>query len=295
MSIARADEWRPSRGVVPTWRPGDRALWYALVAPAVVIMLAFYVYPLSRVLWMSVTEPVPGLGNYAQLGDPTIVKVALTTVRICGIASAVTLVLSYIVAYCITQSSARTRGVMLICVLLPLWVSALVRSFAWIALLRREGLANGALLGLGVIEQPMTILWSETAVLIGIVHYMLPYGILPLAASMGRIDRSLMVAARGLGASPAQAFLRVFAPLSLRGVAASGIIVLTLSLGFYVTPALLGGGRTIMLTEFINVQVVELVRWGTATMLATCLLATVLLLVAAVSILVHIQSYFADK
>jgi putative spermidine/putrescine transport system permease protein len=87
----------------------------------------------------------------------------------------------------------------------------------------------------------------------------------------------------------------VFAPLSLRGVAASGIIVLTLSLGFYVTPALLGGGRTIMLTEYINVQVVDLVRWGTATMLATCLLATVLLLVAAVSVLVHIPSYFADK
>lgn len=295
MSIARFGEWRPSGILVPTWRASDRALWYGLVAPAVLIMLAFYIYPLSRVLWISVTEPVPGLGNYAQLTDPPIVKVALTTARICALASAITLVLSYIVAYCITQSSVRVRGVLLICVLLPLWVSALVRSFAWIALLRREGLANSALLGLGVIDRPMTILWSETSILIGIIHYMLPYGILPLAASMGRIDRSLMVAARGLGASRFQAFVRVFAPLSLRGVAASGIIVLTLSLGFYVTPALLGGGRTIMLTEYINVQVMDLVRWGTATMLATCLLATVLLLVAAVSILVHIPSYFADK
>ncbi len=154
-----------------------------------------------------------------------------------------------------------------------MWISALVRAFAWVVLLRREGVFNSALLSLGLIDRPLALIWNELGVVIGMVHYMLPYAVLPLYANMRDIDQRCIAAARGLGASRRQTFLRVFLPLSVPGIVGAGILVFVYSLGFFVTPAILGGGKTLMIAEFIRLQIVEILRWGTGTMLATVLIA----------------------
>src|SRR6185436_17232349 len=191
--------------------------------------------------------------------------------------TAITLVLAYVVAYVLTHARPGAQRLMMLGVLLPLWMSVLVRAFAWVTLLRRQGLVNNALIGMGM------------------VHYMLPLGILPMWAAMRDIDGRVLAASRGLGASATQTFLRVFFPLSLPGVIGSGLLVFIFSLGFFVTPAILGGGKTIMIAEYINAQVHESLRWGVGTMLATTLVATILGLMLALSRIVDLRTLFGAK
>ncbi len=258
---------------------GERLYWALLVLPCLFLGL-FYVVPVINVLVMSVTVPRLGLSNYADLvANPAVRRVLWTTVRIGVLTTAITLLLGYIVAYALVHTSARRRQILLAIVVASFWISVLIRAFAWVAILQSAGLINSALMGLGLIDSPLQLVRNEVGVMIGMVHYMLPYAILPLYANMSGIDRSLVPAARALGATPAQAFRWVFLPMSLPGLIGAGIIVLIFSLGFYITPAILGGGKTIMVAEYISVQISETLRWGLAAMLATTLLASVLLLV----------------
>jgi putative spermidine/putrescine transport system permease protein len=267
-----------------------------LVLPALVLMLAFYAYPVVRVLWISVADPVPGFGNYALLFTSASVQRTLSvTARIACITTAITLVLSYLVAYALAFSSEAARRVMLVGVLVPLWISVLVRAFAWVALLRREGVVNSGLISSGIIDAPLALVWNETGIVIGMVHYMLPLGILPLYSAMRDIDPRCLAAARGLGASRGQVFRRIFFPLSLPGVIASGLLVFIFSLGFFVTPAILGGGRTMMAAEYINVQIHDLVRWGIGTMVASTLAIVVVILVLVMGRLADIGRLFGAR
>lgn len=261
-------------------------LYRLLPLPALLLLLAAYAVPLGQVLLLSVTDPEPGLENYALLlTSPGIARMLGNTARTCGITIVLSLVLGYAVAYAMTQAKAATRRAMLACVLLPLWVSVLARGFAWVALLRREGVVNAALLRWGVIDDPLPLMWNSFGVCVGMVHYMLPFAILAMSAHMAGIDRSLVAAARGMGASPGQAFGRVFLPLSLPGVAGAAVLVTIFSLGFYVTPVLLGGGRVLMVAEYVSLQIQELLRWGVGTMLATVLVAAIGLLLASARLL----------
>jgi putative spermidine/putrescine transport system permease protein len=178
------------------------------------------------------------------------------------------------------------------CVLLPFWLSVLVRGFAWIMLLGRNGVLNQALLGAGWIDDPLILMRNETGVMIGMVHYMMPYAVLPLLANMQAIDKRLELAAKGLGAAPGQAFRRVFLPLSLPGVVGAGVLVFVLSLGFFIIPALLGGGKVIMIAEYIDVAIQQTLRWGLATMMAGSLLVAVFLVLTIVSRAVDIKRVF---
>ncbi len=275
---------------------GDRLRCRLLVAPALLLMAGAYFLPLAGVLWLSVTEPRPGLGNYAELAtSPAIGHVLLVTARVACLTTAITMVLAYAVAYVLAHAAGRARRLMLAGVLLPLWVSVLARAFAFVTLLRRQGLVNQALLALGVIAHPLPLMWNEFGVVLGMVHTMLPYGVLPLLAQMRGIDPRLVPAARGMGASRAQAFRRVFLPLSLPGVVGAGVLVFILTLGFYVTPALLGGGRVTMVAEYIDLQIQDLVRWGTGTMLATTLVAAVGLLLLALSRVLDLRTLFGAR
>ncbi len=263
--------------------------WFPI--PALLLLIVAYLIPLSQVLTISVTDPSPGLGNYALLvTSASILRVLATTARICAVTVVVTLILGYVVAYCMTQARPAVQRLMLVGVLLPLWVSVLARSFAWVTLLRREGVVNSALLGAGLIHAPLPLIWNEFGVSLGMIHTMLPYAILPMAAHMRGLDRSLITAARGMGASRAQAFARVFLPLSLPGVLGAGVLVLIFSLGFYVTPVLLGGGRVLMVAEYISVQIQDLLQWGTGTMLATTLVAAIGLLLFLLSRVVGLRA-----
>ena len=270
-----------------------RTFYWLLVAPALVSMLAFYFFPLVRVLWISVTEPRPGLENYALLlTSASVHNVLLTTARICVITTTITLLVGYVVAYAMVHASGRQLRWLTFFVLLPLWVSVLVRAFAWVTLLRSNGLVNQALLGLGVVREPVALVRNELGVAIGMIHYMIPFAVLPLYANMQGIDLRLVAAARGLGATRWQAFRRVFLPLSLPGLVGAGVLVFIFSLGFYVTPAILGGGRVFMIAEYIAVQILNVIRWGLGAMLATTLLASVLLLMAALGRLVNVRKLF---
>ena len=259
-------------------------LYRWLPVPALLLLVFVYLLPLGRVLLLSVTDPAPGLGNYALLAtSPAIARTLITTARICAITTVVATVLGYAVAYAITQASARRQRLMLAFVLLPLWVSVLARAFAWMTLLRREGLVNSWLMSAGLISQPWPLMWNEFGVIVGMVHYMLPFAILPIASHMRGLDTSLMPAATGLGASRMQAFTRIFLPLSMPGVVGAGGLVLIFSLGFYVTPVLLGGGRVMMVAEYISLQIQELLRWGVGAMLATTLVVVIGLVLLGLS------------
>jgi len=267
--------------------------YWLLTAPALLGLTAFYLYPIARVLWMSVTTPEAGLSNFAFLAHTqSIHRMIGTTLRISLISTAITLVLAYVVAYVIANVDERRRRLMFMGVVVTLWMSVLVRAFAWFTLLRTDGVINQFLMGLGVIDKPLPLMWNEFAVLVGMVHYMLPLAILPLYSSMHAIDDRLVAAARGLGASRGRAFWRVYFPLTLPGVFAASILVFIYALGFYVTPALLGGGKRMMIAEYIKMQILDVVNWGVGSALASVLLVFILITLAVVSRVVDLRKLF---
>jgi len=268
-------------------------VYWLVVLPAVAMLVLLYLVPLGNVLLSSVTDPRPGLDNYALLfTNAGVQKSLLTTVRIAAITTACALLLGYGVAYAMRAASTRTQRLMLVLVLLPFWISILVRSFAWIALLGPQGPLNSALMAWGLIDDPITLVRNETGVLIGMVHVMVPYAVLTLYANMRGIDGGLVSAARSLGASRWQAFRMVFLPLTVPGLVGAGLLVFILSLGFYITPALLGGGKVLMIAEYVALQINETLRWGLATMLAATLMIAVLGTLWALSRVVDVKRLF---
>jgi putative spermidine/putrescine transport system permease protein len=271
---------------------GER-FWWLLLAPGFLLFTALYAVPIVQVLAISVTDPAPGLGNYVRLAESeSIQRVVFTTLRICAVTTAVTLVLAWLLAFTIARAGPAARRWWLLVVLVPMWISVLVRAFAWVTLLRRQGLINEALLGLGVIDAPLPLVWNEFGIVVGMVHYMVPYAVLPLLASLAEIDPRLLAAARGLGASRATVMRRIVLPLSLPGLIAGGALVFIFSLGFYITPAILGGGRTLMAAEWIKIQILDVLRWGLGAMLATVLVLAVLATLAAFARLVDLRRIF---
>lgn len=264
-----------------------------MIAPAILLIAFLYLLPLVRILALSVTEQPGALANYGQLVTSDVIgRVIWTTVRICILTTAITLVVSYVMASALTLAAPRTRNLLFVLILLPLWLSVLIRAFAWVTVLRGNGVLNSALMSTGLIEMPFSLVRNEIGVVIGMVHYMLPFGILPLYASMRSIDARILNAARSLGAPAFTVFRRVFLPLTLPGLFSSFILTFVFSLGFYVTPAILGGGRVMMVAEYISVQVHETLEWGTATMLASVLLASVFAVIATLGRFADWESIF---
>ena len=187
-----------------------------------------------------------------------------------------TLALGYPVAYVMATSGRAWQLVGIAFVLLPFWTSILVRTYAWMVMLGRNGVVNRTLIGWGVIDSPLPLLNNLAGVLIGMVHVLLPYMILPVFNAVKNVDPNLVLAAEGLGAPRWRAFLRITLPLTMNGVAAGVTLVFTLSLGFFITPALLGGGRVVMVANLIEEQVRELLNWAFAGALSAILLALTL-------------------
>lgn len=262
-----------------------------LLAPALIFLFVFYGYPVAAMLMRSFNDPVWGLANYQKLTNvrrhenllglsiPSngYIHVYLITLRIATVVTLLTLLLGYPVAYVLASIRQSRANLLLILVLIPFWTSILVRSYAWMVLLGREGSINRALINLGVRDEPLQLLNTRLAVYIGMVHILLPFMILPLYSVMRGIDRSYLKAASNLGASDARVFRHIFLPLSLPGVAAGCLVVFILSLGFYITPALIGGPKDIMISILIAQQVNTL-HWGFAAALALILLVIALVI-----------------
>jgi putative spermidine/putrescine transport system permease protein len=253
-------------------------LW--LFLPAAVLFVPFYLDPLGRILAMSFDRPWPTLAHYRELfTDPFTLRVLVQTLRVSAEITLLCLVLGYPLAYGMLMSGPRAQRVMAILVILPLWTSILVRTYAWMIILGRNGLANEALMALGLVDQPAKLLYTRFAVYVGMVHIMLPFMVLPLYAVMRRVDLGLVAAASSLGAGPRQAFLWVFLPLSLPGVAAGVLLVFMVSLSMFVIPAVLGGLTDITYVMAIEKQVNELNNWELASAMSVLLLGITVLLV----------------
>lgn len=275
-----------------TTPPDDRAartrrrrryLEFGLIGVPLVFVAAFFLYPAVLLLWQSVTVPEPGLGNYFRMLQEDIVgAVIMRTIAMAVIVTAVSVLIAYPFAHLMSVATDRWRMVLTAVVMLPLWTSLMARTFAWIVLLQHNGPVSSFLemLGLGA----RTLLGTTPGVVLAMAQVMLPFVVMPMYTSMRTIDMRLISAAQSLGARPLVSFLRVYLPLSLPGVAAGATLVLVLSLGFYVTPALVGSPQNSMFGQYIAVQVNELVAFGYAGALAVALIVVTLLLIGAVRI-----------
>jgi putative spermidine/putrescine transport system permease protein len=257
---------------------GERAAPTLLLAPTLVLLLVFFFYPLVVVLSRSFTDPSTGFGNYADLWESRAFRaVMMNTFEIAAWTTAISLALAYPVAYNVARLPARWARPLLLLALIPLFTAILARLYAWTILLADKGTVNDTLEGLGVINSPIDLLFTRRAVVIGMVHVMLPYMILVLYSTMIGIDRSLLESARSLGANRAQAFRHVFLPLSMPGVYAGCLLVFILSLGFFITPAVLGGPGDVTIATFVQ-QEVAILKWGVATAMSVVLVVVTLIL-----------------
>lgn len=207
-------------------------------------------------------------------------SILLRTFHISAMVTLWCMLLGYPLAYWLSTLTARQANVLMILVLVPFWTSILVRVAAWIVLLQREGLVNSALMGIGLVNEPLALLFNRTGVIISMVHILLPFMILPLYSVMKSVPPTYLRAAVSLGSPPLAAFFRVYVPQTWPGVGAGGLLVFILSIGYYVTPALLGGADDQMLSYYIAQYTNVDINWGMACALGAILLVATLLLYA---------------
>ncbi|WP_085035720.1 ABC transporter permease [Ensifer aridi] len=258
-------------------RPTD----FDLTLPALGLLILFFVLPVAILLTRSVTEPVPGLGNYAELlGSSTYLKIFANTFIVSGLVTFVSLLIGFPVAWALAIMPSRLASVVFAILLLSMWTNLLARTYAWMVLLQRTGVINKLLIGLGLIDKPLPLVNNLTGVTIGMTYIMLPFIILPLYGVIRKIDPAILQAAALCGANRWQSLVRVLLPLALPGMAAGALMVFVMSLGYFVTPALLGGTANMMLAELIAQFVQSLVNWGMGGAAALVLLVVTLALYA---------------
>ncbi|RWC89840.1 MAG: ABC transporter permease [Mesorhizobium sp.] len=249
--------------------------------PAILLVGLFFIVPVVALLLRSVTDPEPGLQNYAALfGSDTYVRVFLNTFLVASVVTAVTIVVAFPVAWMLAIMPPAMGSIVFGIIILSMWTNLLTRTYAWMVLLQRTGVINRALMGLGIIHEPLPLINNLAGVTIGMVYIMLPFMILPLVGTLRAIDPMTLRAAALCGASPFAAFRRILLPLSLPGVAAGGLMVFVMSLGYFVTPALLGGTSNMMLAEMIAQTVQSLLNWGLGSAAAFVLLVVTMALYA---------------
>lgn len=254
---------------------GESRAMFRLTLPAVTIIGPLMVLPIAWLLSMSFVNQNGQIGveNYRLFfAEPVYREMFINTFQIAFIVTAICLLLGYPVAYLLAILPSPWSGLLMLAVLMPFWTSGLVRTFSWLIILQRNGLINSALVGMGIVERPIPLVHNMTGTIIGMVHIMVPFLILPLYASMKAIDGNLMRAAANLGSTPAHAFRRVYLPLSMPGLIAGTIMIFVMCLGFYMTPALLGGGKVKMIAQRIEESLSLYPTWGPASALAVLLL-----------------------
>ena len=253
----------------------ERLALLGLTSPAVILIMIAMVLPVGWLFYLSFLsdEGVLSLTNYQRmLESKAYARIFMTTFKVAFLTTGLCALIGYPLAYFLSQLPNRIANICMLTVLLPFWTSLLVRTYAWLVLLQRKGLINEWGIGLGLWDEPLPLVHNLNGTLIGMVHIMLPFLILPLYGSMKAIDHNYLKAAANLGAAPTQAFWQVFMPLSLPGLVAGSLIVFILSLGFFVTPAILGGGKVIMVAMQITRNIELFFNWGASSALGVVLL-----------------------
>jgi len=250
-----------------------------LLAPPLAFLTLLFALPLLRVLWGTVFAPDFTLAHYVRLWTvPVYGRVFWITLKISTLTTLGCILLGYLAAYFLATVRPRTRQILLLTVIVPFFLSVLVRNYIWMILLQKTGLLNQALGRLGLIQTPLDLMYNETGVLIAMVNMLLPYVIFPVLSSLLAIPPELRQASASLGAGAFRTFWRVTLPLSLPGVAAGGLLVFIVALGFFITPALLGGPKQMMISNLIEFSVRQVLNWPFAFALANTLLMGTLLL-----------------
>lgn len=257
----------------------DRHVWLFLGLPTVVFLLVLFAVPVGQLMLLPVTAGT--VTPYMEaVTDEFFLKVFWNTFKISAYVTLFAFILGYPVAYFLTIAPPFWRMVGFFCILMPFWTSILVRTYAWMVILGRRGIINEGLISIGIIEEPIVMLYSMPSVLLGMVHVLMPFFIFPTYSVMRRIDMNLIAAAQGLGAPGWRAFARVYFPLTLPGVLSGVTLVFILSMGFFITPALLGGGRVMMVALLIEQYVNQFLDWETAGALSAALLVATLVVYA---------------
>ena len=248
-----------------------------LLIPPLLFLIVFFVYPIAAMLARSVSGGAAGglsVQTYVEvLRQPVYLLILANTFRIAAIVTAVCLAIGYPTAYYLTQMAGDRAPIYLAFVAVPYFTSVLVRTYAWMVLLGNDGLINHLLLGMHVVSAPVKLLYTDTGVVVGMTYVLLPYMIIALYAVMHGIDQTLVRAAAAFGAGPWERFRRVFFPLSLPGVVGGSLLVFVIALGFFITPALMGGPSDQMIAMLIQTAVEQLLNWNLASVLGTLLLA----------------------
>jgi len=259
----------------------EQRMLLSLATPAVLAVIAIVVIPVGWLFYLSFTgsDGQFSFVNYQKMIEyKSYARTFVTTFKVSILTTLICIMIGYPLAYFLAMLPERLAGFFMLAVLLPFWTSLLVRTYAWLVLLQKNGILNDFAMSIGLWDSPLKLVHNLTGTLIGMAHIMLPFLVLPLYGSMRKIQRDLMHAAANLGASPAQAFWKVYFPMSLSGMVAGSLIVFVLCLGFYVTPAVLGGGRVVMVATQITAILENQFDWGAASALGVVLLVVTMII-----------------
>ncbi|QEN90674.1 ABC transporter permease [Labrys sp. KNU-23] len=260
-------------------KPLSSLSFLVLAGPLLAFLTLVYLIPFLGVAQWSITLPEPGLTQYQRLaGDPLVLSVFLRTFRICAMVTVITVIAAYMIAYVWVRGTPLQQRLAELCILIPFWISVLTRAFGWLALLSNRGLVNSWLQSLGFISEPLTLVRNEFGVIIGMTHFLIPFAVFPLASAMRSLDERVFLAARGMGAGPQRIFWKVFVPMTFSGIIGATLIVFVFALGFFVTPAILGGGRSVMVAELIYLRMFQSPDWGLGAAISVTLVVIVAVL-----------------
>ncbi|WP_306030294.1 ABC transporter permease [Stappia sp. MMSF_3263] len=260
---------------------GAAARPWILLSPALATVAFLLVVPVLFIIvysfWLRTATgaELPGfhLDNWQLVfGDPFYRDILLGTLRIAAITTLFCALLGYVPAYVIAMSTTRHKTLLLLLLILPFWISYIIRTMSWINILGSSGALNTVLVGLGIVPEPVQMLYNEATVILGLVHFLLPFMVLNVYVSLDAIDRNLLDASRSLGASSLQTFREVTLPLSLPGLAAGGLLCFVLAAGTYITPLVLGGPRQAMFANLVFEAVITQLNWPLGSALSIVLL-----------------------
>jgi putative spermidine/putrescine transport system permease protein len=279
--IGMIQEMAPTKTGAPTPSPAARrSPWNALIWPGLAFMALLFLLPFVQTAVRALTDPGPQ--NFAVFfTDAVYSRSLITTFVTAFFVGTVALLIAYPYAYIMYAAPKAMTAVLTVLVLLPFFTSLLVRTYAWTVWLQETGIINSALMNAGIIHEPLQLMRNTLGVTIGMTHSLLPFLVFPIYSSMLRVPPDLAPAARTLGATPAFAFRTVFLPLTLPGVLSGFLIVFVMSLGYYVTPALLGSPRDSMMSELVVNQVEQQIQFGTGSAIGIVLLVLTLAILFA--------------
>ena len=258
-----------------------------MVTPAILWLTIFFAIPLMFVVVVSFIGRTPygqlvfkfTTENYMRFLEPLYLEIFITTIIVAAVTTIATFLLGYPLAYTIAKLPAKYQQVGLVLVMIPFWINFLVRSYAWVIILRTQGILNTFLMHVGIIDQPLSLLYNTGSVMLGMIYALLPFMVLPIYVSIEQFDNRLLEASYDLGASPMKTFFNITLPLTMPGVVAGSILVFISSLGMFVVPDIMGGAKSALIGNVIQNQFLSARDWPFGSALSIVLAALSLLLI----------------